>query len=70
MTLTFDIKPTTNPTSDQERAAKLANPGFGRVFTDHMAVVQFSQDKGWHSARVECRGAALRAGDLRRAEGL
>lgn len=55
MTLTFDIKPTTNPTSDQERAAKLANPGFGRVFTDHMAVVQFSQDKGWHSARVESR---------------
>ncbi|MGJ5077737.1 branched-chain amino acid aminotransferase [Bradyrhizobium sp. HKCCYLS3013] len=55
MTLTFDIKPTTNPTSDQERAAKLANPGFGRVFTDHMAVVQYSQDKGWHSARVESR---------------
>jgi branched-chain amino acid aminotransferase len=55
MSLTFEIKPTTHPTSETERAAKLANPGFGRVFTDHMAIVRYDQAKGWHDARVESR---------------
>ena len=53
--LKFDIQPTANPTSDKDRAAKLENPGFGRVFSDHMAIVRYSQAKGWHGARVESR---------------
>ncbi len=53
--LNFDIEPTANPTPAQTRAEKLANPGFGRVFTDHMAVVRYSEAKGWHDARVESR---------------
>jgi len=53
--MNFEIKPTPNPTSDADRAAKLRDPGFGRVFTDHMAIVQYSHGKGWHSARVESR---------------
>jgi len=55
MSVKFEIKPTPNPTSDADRAAKLRDPGFGRVFTDHMSIVQYSQAKGWHSARVESR---------------
>ena len=55
MSLTFDIQPATHPTPEKERAAKLANPGFGRVFTDHMSIVRYSQAKGWHDARVESR---------------
>ncbi|KIU49159.1 MULTISPECIES: branched-chain amino acid aminotransferase [Bradyrhizobium] len=55
MTLKFDIQPSPNVTSDKDRAAKLVDPGFGRVFTDHMAIVRYSQGKGWHSARVEAR---------------
>lgn len=56
MTLKFEIQPSTNPTSDAERAAKLENPGFGRVFTDHMTVIRYSQaQQGWHSPRVEAR---------------
>ncbi|MBV9980745.1 MAG: branched chain amino acid aminotransferase, partial [Bradyrhizobium sp.] len=55
MSLKFEIKPTTHPTSETERAAKLANPGFGRVFTDHMAIVRYDQARGWHDARVESR---------------
>jgi branched-chain amino acid aminotransferase len=55
MSLKFEIHSPTNPTPDKERAAKLVDPGFGRVFSDHMAVVQYSQAKGWHSARVESR---------------
>src|SRR4051812_36125219 len=55
MTLKFDIQPTAKPTPDSERDAKLADPGFGRVFTDHMAIVRYDQAKGWHDARVESR---------------
>lgn len=51
----FDIRPTPNPVSETERAAKLADPGFGRVFTDHMALLRYSQGKGWHDARIESR---------------
>src|ERR1700760_1095296 len=55
MSLKFDIQPTANATSDKDRAANLENPGFGRVFSDHMAIVRYSQGKGWHDARVESR---------------
>ncbi|MFX4865022.1 hypothetical protein ABTB62_19775, partial [Acinetobacter baumannii] len=53
--LEFETQPASNPTSYKDRAAKLVDPGFGRVFTDHMAVVRYSQGKGWHGARVESR---------------
>src|SRR5665213_757972 len=55
MSLKFEIQPSASPTSDKDRAAKLVDPGFGRVFTDHMAIVRYTQGKGWHSARVESR---------------
>src|SRR5262249_40938327 len=53
--MTFDIRPTASPTSDKDRAARLVDPGFGRVFTDHMAIVRYSTAKGWHDARIESR---------------
>src|SRR5947209_7323790 len=53
--LKFEIHPTTHPTSASDRAAKLADPGFGRVFTDHMSIVRYNTAKGWHDARVESR---------------
>jgi branched-chain amino acid aminotransferase len=55
MSLKFEIQPAANPVSEKDRAAKLVDPGFGRVFTDHMAVVRYNQAKGWHDARVESR---------------
>jgi branched-chain amino acid aminotransferase len=55
MSLKFEIQPATNPTSEKERAARLVDPGFGRIFTDHTAVVRYNQAKGWHGARVESR---------------
>jgi branched-chain amino acid aminotransferase len=55
MSLKFEIQPTPNPTSEKDRAAKLVDPGFGRIFTDHMAIVRYNQAKGWHDARVESR---------------
>src|ERR1700749_4829392 len=53
--LNFEIQPTTHATSDKDRAAKLVDPGFGRVFSDHMSIVRYTQGKGWHGARVESR---------------
>lgn len=44
------------PTSAERRAALLADPGFGRVFTDHMVTIRYNQAQGWHDARVEPRG--------------
>src|SRR4029077_8954914 len=55
MNLKFEIQPTAKPTPDMDRAAKLVDLGFGRVFTDHMAVVRHDQASGWHGARVEAR---------------
>jgi branched-chain amino acid aminotransferase len=57
MSLKFEIQPATNPTSERERAARLVDPGFGRIFTDHMAVVRYNQANGWHDARVESRAS-------------
>ncbi|MCB8876561.1 branched-chain amino acid aminotransferase [Acidisoma silvae] len=51
----FDHKPNPAPMPAVQRDALLANPGFGRVFTDHMAVIQYTEGKGWHSARIEAR---------------
>ena len=44
------------PVSAQDRAALLTEPGFGRVFTDHMASLEWTEGKGWHSARIMPRG--------------
>ncbi|MFF4345557.1 branched-chain amino acid aminotransferase [Kitasatospora sp. NPDC001540] len=50
--ITFDLKPTAHPLSDEERRARLANPGFGRVFTDHMVTVRWTEGRGWHDAQL------------------
>ena len=53
--LDFEIRPNPQPVSAAERAALLANPGFGRVFTDHMVTIRYAEGKGWYDARVEAR---------------
>ena len=56
----FSQQLSANPKSAEERAAILANPGFGDYFTDHTAVVDYSVDAdgngGWHNARIEAYG--------------
>jgi len=55
--LQFVHRPHPAPTSAERRAQLLKNPGFGRVFTDHMVTIRYSDALGWHDARVEPRGA-------------
>ena len=51
----FRLEPHVSPTDPAVRAGQLTDPGFGRVFTDHMAVVEYSTERGWHDARVTAR---------------
>lgn len=39
-------------TPDAEREAKIADPKFGQVFTDHMARISWARGKGWADQRV------------------
>jgi branched-chain amino acid aminotransferase len=48
----IERKPTSNPLSDAEREARLADPGFGRYFTDHMVTVRWTEGRGWHDAEL------------------
>jgi branched-chain amino acid aminotransferase len=44
------------PTSAEDRAALLTEPGFGKVFTDHMVTIRYTEGKGWHDATIGPRG--------------
>lgn len=48
----FPFEANPNPVDPSERAARLVDPGFGRVFTDHMVTIRYSDDKGWYDAKV------------------
>ncbi|WP_394849461.1 branched-chain amino acid aminotransferase [Pendulispora brunnea] len=41
------------PASAERLAEILANPGFGKHFTDHIVTVRWTAEKGWHNGRVE-----------------
>jgi branched-chain amino acid aminotransferase len=42
--------------TDAERAELLKDPGFGKVFTDHMVDICWSEKGGWHRPRVQPYG--------------
>jgi branched-chain amino acid aminotransferase len=52
----FKITPNGAPVPDVERQQHLADPGFGRVFTDHMVTIRYTESRGWHDAEVGPRG--------------
>ncbi|MER5464309.1 branched-chain amino acid aminotransferase [Streptomyces sp. NPDC002668] len=51
-TPTIELKPSSYSLSDAEREAILANPGFGRHFTDHMVTIKWTEGRGWHDAQL------------------
>ena len=53
--ITFSRSPTAKPVAADARAALLKDPGFGRIFTDHMVIIRWTQDRGWHDAQVRAR---------------
>src|SRR6188768_3646879 len=44
------------PTSADARSQAIADPGFGKVFTDHMVTIEWSEGRGWHDATLGPRG--------------
>jgi branched-chain amino acid aminotransferase len=54
--LDFEFEAHADPVTQADRAALLANPGFGKIFTDHMAVIRYTAGRGWHDARIQPRG--------------
>ncbi len=50
--MNFAFEPHPSPVSANDRAARLVDPGFGRVFTDHMAVLHYSEGRGWHDGSI------------------
>ncbi|MFE0873790.1 branched-chain amino acid aminotransferase [Streptomyces smyrnaeus] len=51
--IAFDLKPAAQPLGAAEREAVLADPGFGRYFTDHMVTIQWTEGRGWHDAQLQ-----------------
>jgi len=40
------------PVPGASREQAIADPGFGKVFSDHMVRIEWSEDKGWHNATL------------------
>jgi branched-chain amino acid aminotransferase len=54
--MTVKITPSSNPVSEADRAEKLAKPGFGKYYTDHMVVAEWSESDGWSQAELKPYG--------------
>jgi len=52
----YDVRRNPHPLPEAERAAALAAPRFGTVFTDHMARATWTAADGWTDRRVEPYG--------------
>jgi branched-chain amino acid aminotransferase len=50
--MSIELKTTSTPLASAERQARLEDPGFGRIFTDHMVTIQWGADRGWFDAQL------------------
>jgi branched-chain amino acid aminotransferase len=54
--MSIKVTASTHPLSASDRAEKLSNPGFGKYYTDHMVVAQWTQQDGWGEAELKPYG--------------
>ncbi|HEX6055912.1 MAG TPA: branched-chain amino acid aminotransferase [Intrasporangium sp.] len=54
--MSFEVTRREDATPSERIAQVLENPGFGKTFTDHMVVIDWSGDGGWTGARVQPYG--------------
>ncbi len=54
--VSFAIHPAAEPVAAARRAQLIAEPGFGRVFTEHMVTIAWNADKGWYDAQLRPYG--------------
>ncbi len=48
----FTVTRSSQAVAADQRAILLADPGFGRIFTDHMVTIRYTEGQGWHSHMV------------------
>jgi branched-chain amino acid aminotransferase len=53
----FTLERNPNPVPADRRAALIADPGFGKIFTDHMVTIRHAKDTGWGEAKIVPRAA-------------
>ncbi|MGD7003193.1 branched-chain amino acid aminotransferase [Corynebacterium halotolerans] len=51
--LNFAVNKNDTPTSPDRLKDILANPQFGKNFTDHMVTIDWTEEAGWHNAQVQ-----------------
>jgi len=51
--MTVKISPSSHAASAAELAEKLAKPGFGKYYTDHMVVAEWTESNGWSQAELK-----------------
>ncbi len=54
--LSFAVEQRSDALPDDQREAVLSDPGFGKTFTDHMALATWTVGEGWHDAKVTAYG--------------
>jgi len=52
----FTVEVRSDALPDDQREAVLLDPGFGKTFTDHMAMATWTAGRGWHDAKVTAYG--------------
>jgi len=51
----FVLEANPSPLGVEARRKQLDDPGFGQFFTDHMALIRYSTEAGWHDAKITAR---------------
>jgi branched-chain amino acid aminotransferase len=51
----FEIERSQSAVLPDARKQLIADPDFGRIFSDHMATAKWTREKGWHEARISPR---------------
>jgi branched-chain amino acid aminotransferase len=52
----INLNPNPHPVSDSDRAAKIAEGGFGKYYTDNMVIAEWSEGSGWGDAELRAYG--------------
>ena len=48
----FTVTQSSKAVPADQRAVLLADPGFGKLFTDHMVTIRYTEGQGWHSHAI------------------
>jgi len=51
--------PNTKPLDSAERTKRVAEPGFGKYYTDNMVIAQWNESSGWSDATLQAYGPLL-----------